>query len=269
MRMADMEAVATTHTPQVRALDLVIPAGLLAGAAVGWWWSVRMAADMNSIGTDGSMGGMTSMAATHTMSMAAYVVGWVAMMAAMMFPAIAPMVKLYAKAAAKGHVAPVPFFVAGYLIVWSAVGFPTYFVWRELAGPLADGAAWVGRLAGFTLVTAGIYQFTPLKSVCLAHCRSPISFFIKHSGSTTDTPYRAARLGAGHGAFCLGCCWAIMAVLVTLGTMNLVWMALLAAVIFVEKVTPWGETFAMVAAVGFALVGTALIVDPTNITALT
>lgn len=99
--------------------ELLIPVGLFSSAAAGWWWSVRMADDMTSMHADGSMGGMTSMPA---MSMAAFVVGWVAMMAAMMFPAIAPMVRLYSRAATRGRVAPVPFFVAGYLLVWGAIG---------------------------------------------------------------------------------------------------------------------------------------------------
>ncbi|MEO6318259.1 MAG: DUF2182 domain-containing protein, partial [Acidimicrobiales bacterium] len=121
---------------------MLIPVGLLAGAAAGWWWSVRMANDMASMRADGSMGDMTSMPA---MSMAAFVVGWVAMMAAMMFPAISPMVRLYARAATRGRVAPVPFFVAGYLLVWGAIGVPSYGAWRVLADPLAEGAPWVGR----------------------------------------------------------------------------------------------------------------------------
>lgn len=249
-----------------RTVGLLIPVGLISTAAAGWWWSVRTADDMTSMRAGGSMGGMTSMPA---MTMAAFMVGWVAMMAAMMFPAIAPMVRLYSRAATRGRVAPVPFFVAGYLLVWSAIGVPSYGAWRVLADPLAEGAPWVGRLAGTVFVVAAIYQLTPLKSACLKHCRSPISFFIRHAGTTTNTPWRAIRMGAHHGAFCLGCCWAIMAVLVALGTMNLAWMAVLALVIFVEKVSPRGEQFATVAAAGFAVVGGVLLVAPSSITTIT
>lgn len=244
-------------------VELLIPVGLLSTAALGWWWSARMADDMTSMPADGSMGGMTSM------SMAAFVVGWVAMMAAMMFPAIAPMVRLYSRAATRGRVAPVPFFVAGYLLVWGAIGVPSYGAWRVLADPLAEGAPWVGRVAGTVFVVAAIYQLTPLKSACLTHCRSPISFFIRRAGTTTDTPWRAIRLGANHGGFCLGCCWAIMAVLVALGTMNLAWMLALTLVIFVEKVSPRGEQFAAVVAAGFAVVGVVLLVAPSSITTIT
>ena len=259
---------ATAKALRPRVAEVAIPVGLFAGAAVGWWWSVRMADGM-SMDNGGGLGQMTSMTASHSMSMAAYLGGWVAMMAAMMFPAISPMVKIYARAAAKGNVAPVPFFVLGYLAVWTAVGFPAYFAWRELAGPLADGAAWVGRLAGAGFLIAAVYQLTPLKTACLAHCRSPISFFLHHGGKTISTPYRAARLGGHHGLFCLGCCWAIMVVLVALGTMNLVWMAVFAAVILVEKLAPRGEAVAVGAAVGFAVMGLWLLVDPTSITTIT
>ena len=246
-----------------RTVELLIPVGLLSSAAAAWWWSVRMVDDMTSMHADGLMGAMPAM------SMAAFVVGWVAMMIAMMFPAIAPMVRLYSRAAIRGRVAPVPFFVAGYLLVWSAIGVPSYGAWRVLADPLAEGAPWVGRVAGTVFVVAAIYQLTPLKSACLKHCRSPISFFIRHAGATTNTPWRAIRLGAHHGVFCLGCCWAIMAILVALGTMNLAWMAVLTLVIFVEKVSPRGEQFATAAAAGFAIVGVVLLVAPSSITTIT
>ncbi len=248
------------------AVEPLIPVGLFAGAAAGWWWSARTADDMTSMRGEGSMGGMT---AIPPMSMAAFVVGWVAMMAAMMFPAIAPMVRLYSRAATRGRVPPVPFFVAGYLLVWGAVGLPSYSAWRVLADPLAEGAPWVGRVAGTVFIVAALYQLTPLKSTCLKHCRSPISFFIQHAGTTINTPWRAIRLGAHHGAFCLGCCWAIMAILVALGTMNLTWMAVLALVIFVEKVSPRGQQFATIAAAGFAVAGVVLLVAPSTITTIT
>lgn len=243
---------------------LAIPSVLLLLAAAGWWWSARMAADMESMG---SMGSMSSAGAS--MSFAAFVAAWVAMMAAMMFPAISPVVRLYARAAEKGGVAPVAFFVAGYLVVWSAVGIPAYFAWQELAAPLDRGDVWVGRLAGATLLVAAIYQLTPLKSMCLRHCRSPISFFLRHAGTNVGTPSRAVRLGATHGTFCLGCCWALMAVLVAVGTMNLAWMVALTVVIFVEKVAPRGERFAVGVAAALAVLAVVLLVDPATVATVT
>lgn len=257
-------ARATTVVHAARG-DVGISAVLLVGAAAGWWWSARMESDMNGGAMDDAMGAM-SMA--DTMSFTAYLVGWAAMMAAMMFPAIAPVVRLYARAAGRGTVAPVPVFVAGYLAVWTAVGVPAYFAWRALDGPLAAGDGWVGRVAGAALLVAAAYQLSPWKSVCLRHCRSPMSVFT-HARGDPARPVVAVKIGALHGAYCLGCCWALMAVLVAVGTMHLAWMAVLAIVIFVEKVVPRGDAFATVVAVLAAVVGLALLADPTLITTLT
>lgn len=235
-----------------RCADVTIPAGLLGLAAFGWWWSARMAsADL----------GMA------TLSLAAFWLAWVAMMTAMMFPAILPVVRLYARAAARGTVAPIPWFVAGYLVVWSAVGLPAFVVWRDLMMPLNEGAPWAGRLAGGVLVGAALYQLTPLKGMCLRHCRSPLSFFLRF-GRRVERPGGALRMGVVHGTFCLGCCWALMAVLVALGTMQLWWMLALAALIFAEKNLHWGRQVGQLAAAAFAGIGVALLIHPAIITQL-
>ena len=261
--MTDVTARAGVRSP-TRVTDAAVAATLLAGALVGWWWSVRMAGDMGAMGPREPM----VMPMSASMSMAAFVLGWVAMMAAMMFPAVFPAVRLYARAAARGTVAPLPFFVGGYLLVWSSVGIPAYFAWRGLADPLDAGVHWAARLAGAVLLGAAVYQLSPLKRACLQHCRSPLSLFTRASGNATR-PSVALRLGATHGAFCLGCCWALMAVLVAVGTMQLAWMAGLALVIFVEKVVPRGETFAVAAALALAAVGTVLLLDPQTLTTFT
>ena len=126
---------------------MVVPGALLALAAFGWWWSVRMADDMSAPGM-GSMG-------ARVLSFGAYMVAWLAMMTAMMFPAISPVVKLYARAAGAGRVAPLPFFVAGYIAVWTSLGLPAYGAWRALMDPIADGRVWAARLAGGVLLAAG------------------------------------------------------------------------------------------------------------------
>ncbi len=250
---------------------LGIPAVLLVLAAAGWWWSVRMAGEMSEMapGGMGSMAGMGAMEmAGHSVSFVALVVAWLAMMAAMMFPAISPVVRLYALAAARGRVAPLPFFVAAYLVVWGVLGVPVYFVWRVLDEPLADGASWAGRLAAVVLLAAAAWQLTPLKSVCLRHCRSPLSFFMEHGGNARRRR-GAFRMGAAHGLFCVGCCWALMAVLVAMGTMNVVWMAVLAGLIFLEKNAAWGERLARFGAVAFAVLGAGLLLHPQSIIHLT
>jgi predicted metal-binding membrane protein len=243
------------------------PAALLALAAVGWWWSARMASDMTT--SDAMAVDDMGMAMTDdVLGFGAFVVAWLAMMTAMMFPAIAPVVKLYGRAAAAGRVAPLPFFVAGYIAVWTSIGVPAYFAWRALMDPIAEARPWAGRLAGVVLVAAAVWQLTPLKSVCLRHCRSPISFFLRF-GASVARPVGALRMGVTHGLFCLGCCWALMAILVAVGTMNLAWMAALAVLIMIEKNAPAGERAAAVAAVVFAAAGVVLLVRPETLTTLT
>lgn len=200
----------------------------------------------------------------HLMSLGAFMLAWVAMMGAMMFPAISPVVLLYSRAAAQRTVAPLPFFVAGYIAVWSATGLPAYAAWRELAMPIAEGRAWAGRLAGAVLIVAAIWQLSPLKSICLRHCRSPLGFFLRF-GRELSHPVGALRMGLAHGAFCLGCCWALMAVLVALGTMNLLWMIVLAMLIFLEKDARHGEGIAIAGAAAFAVLGLVLLLVPSTL----
>lgn len=247
-------------------LRIGLPAALLAFAAVGWWWSARMASDAMGAGT-GAMDGM-AMDSGPAMSLASFLVAWLAMMAAMMFPAIAPVVKLYARASGAARVAPLPFFVSGYITVWTTLGLPAFFAWWALMDPIDDGRVWAARLAGSVLLAAAVWQLTPLKSICLRHCRSPMSFFLRF-GRSIAGPFGALRMGATHGLFCVGCCWALMAVLVALGTMNLAWMLGLALLILLEKNAPQGERIAVAAGAVFAAFGVTLLLYPSTLTALT
>jgi predicted metal-binding membrane protein len=259
-----------------RPSGLAITAILLLLAAVGWWWSVRSAGDMHGpmgmTGMDmdgmGGMQGMSSMATHHLMTLGGFLLMWLAMMAAMMFPAISPVVKLYSRAAAAGRVAPLPFFVAGYIAVWTSLAIPAYFAWRALADPIAEGATWAAYLAGGVLVAAAIWQLTPLKSICLRHCRSPLSVFLRFGGDAAK-PLGAARMGATHGGYCVGCCWGLMAILVAVGTMNLAWMLGLSVLIYVEKNAPWGERVAQGVSVVLVALGVLLLIRPDMLTTLT
>lgn len=244
-------------------LDVWVVPALLAVAVLGWWWSAVAARDMDS-GTDTDM----AMAGAASMSSAAFLLAWLAMMAAMMLPAVLPVVRLYSRAAGRETVAPVPFFLAGYGLVWSAVGIPVFIAWRRLDEPLADATPTAGRFAGVVLVAAAIYQLSPLKQVCLRHCRSPLSFFMEH-GTNLHRPSGAVVAGTRHGLFCLGCCWMLMAVLVAFGTMQLAWMIGLAALILLEKASPMGERVARVAGVAFLVLGAVLLLDPTSVSHLT
>jgi predicted metal-binding membrane protein len=219
-------------------------------------------------GADEAMAGMAGMAASGMAEgwswdgFAAFVVAWVVMMAAMMFPAAAPMLLLFHRASARRRAhgdafVPTWVFAGGYLLVWTAVGVLT---WAAVAGgsdlvgrlDAGDRATWGPLALGATLAMAGLYQLTPLKRVCLDHCRSPMGFVMQH----WREGYRGAlRMGVVHGAYCLGCCRALFAVLVAAGVMSLAWMALLTLVVFIEKVLPVGARAAWVTGAALLVLG--------------
>lgn len=266
--MLPAQAVETSAAPvetEGRFRRFGVPVVLLAVAAAGWWVSAGMAEDMTGPGAGMGMSGAEM---SRAASPAMFMLAWFAMMAAMMLPAVSPAVKLYARASARGRVAPVPFFVSGYIALWTVIGLPAFLAWRALEGPLADGAGWAGRLAGATLVAAALWQVTPLKSLCLRHCRSPMSFFMRYGGRV-GRPRGALAMGVSHGVFCFGCCWAMFAVLVAVGTMNITWMAVLTLLIVLEKNSPVGERVALVGAVAFALLGVALLAEPSTLGRIT
>ena len=244
--------------------DLWLPVALLILAGISWWWSAVSAGDMGGSGM--SMDGM-SMEPRPAMSFVAFLVAWVAMMAAMMLPAVLPVVRLYARAAANGRAAPVTVFVGGYIALWAVVGVPAFFAWSRLNEPLMQGSPWAGRVAGAVAVAAGLYQLTPLKTVCLRHCRSPLSFLLRH-GKHLDRPIGALIAGMRHGVFCVGCCWMLMALLVAFGAMQLAWMLVFAVLILLEKVAPFGEQLARVTAAMLLALGVVLLVHPALVTRL-
>lgn len=174
------------------------------------------------------------------MSLPPFLATWLGMMAAMMAPSAYPTVRLFAAARASRAAfgirpAPVWIFVAGYLAVWTAFGVPVYLLLSAVPMGMFDI-----RLKGLALIVAGLYQLSPWKSLCLGHCRSPL-LFLMHAWR--DGAVGAFVMGAHHGAYCVGCCWGLMLVLVALGVMHVGWMATAAAVIFVEKLLPHGALF--------------------------
>ena len=179
---------------------------------------------------------------------AAFLGAWTVMMAAMMLPSAAPLVLLYARGRGGGGSAAL--LAGGYVVVWAAVGAVAFLVDRA-DPPAALGAA--------VLAAAGLYQFTPLKVACLERCRSPHAFLLAHwhSGGVG-----AVRLGVEHGAFCLGCCWALMAVLVAAGSMGLAWVVGIAAVVFAEKILPGGDRLARALGVVLFVLAAVAAVDP-------
>jgi hypothetical protein len=178
---------------------------LFALAAVGWWWTARQ------------MQGMDAGPWTALGSLGWFLGVWVVMMAAMMFPSVAPTVALYSRMTrTRSPLSPLAF-VAGYLLTWAAAGAVAFALAAGISGIPGDVLAWdhAGRwIAGGTLLVAAGYELTPLKDVCLGKCRSPLGFLL---GSWRDGPAGAVRMGAKNGAWCVGCCWALMASLFALG----------------------------------------------------
>ena len=170
---------------------------------------------------------------------------WTVMMAAMMLPSAAPIVLLYGRRATTPDST---LLMVGYLLTWALVGLAAYAVDMRVMDPpdLAVAAVLVG---------AGIYQFTPLKSACLRRCRNPVDFLVTHWHAGR---WGGLRLGAEHGAYCVGCCWGLMAVLVVAGAMGLVWVIAIAAVVAAEKLLPAGQWVARVG--GIALVAGGIVV---------
>ncbi|MFN8593071.1 MAG: DUF2182 domain-containing protein [Thermomicrobiales bacterium] len=191
----------------------------------------------------------------------AFVVAWTVMMAAMMFPAAAPMLLLFQRLSTQRGggqgLTPTWLFAAGYLAVWSGVGVVAWLLTR-LGSDAANRLAEADRLSlapialGASLALAGLYQFTPLKEVCLRHCQSPVGFVMTHWRSGN---LGALRMGIVHGAFCLGCCWALFAVLIATGVMNLAWMLLLTLIVFAEKVLPLDQRAPRIIGTAFLLLG--------------
>lgn len=225
-------------------------------SAARWWtWAALLvAAALAWVLTAGQAMRMGVGLGTQGLALPAFLAMWVPMMAAMMFPALAPVAILWGRSISRTatgarRMRRQSAFVAGYLVAWSAYGLVAFGVLlgaERLVGHSPGLARWIG--AGAYLV-AGLYQLTPLKRTCLRQCRSPLGQFLRY-GSLRG-PVIDLRVGVLHGAYCVGCCWALMLVLVGVGVMNLAAMVALAAVIFLEKVWRHGPALARVVAAGF------------------
>jgi len=232
-------------------LGLVIVLFALAGLA--WWFTADRMAGMDAgPGTDlGTLGWFLGV--------------WVVMMAAMMFPSVAPTVALYSQMTRQRGLSRPLLFSGGYLLVWGAAGVVAYGLFdlgnNLLGGDLAWDAAGQWLVGGILLVAA-IYELTPLKEVCLAKCRSPLGFLF---GAWREGAGGAIQMGAKHAAWCVGCCWALMAALFALGVMSLAWMAFVAALIALEKTLPWGRAVTLGTAAVLVLLAVAVLAVPDSL----
>ncbi len=192
---------------------------------------------------------------------------WVTMMVAMMFPTAAPMILTFHKVQAGKRERGEAFvstwiFVASYLLVWALSGFVAYvgaLGAEAFAAHAALSPATAARIGGIVLVAAGIYQFTPLKDLCLSKCRTPLTFIMT---SWHDGAAGALRMGLLHGAYCLGCCWLLFVILFPLGIMNIAAMVVITLVIFAEKTLPWGRAVARAAAALLIAYGLVVVAEP-------
>jgi predicted metal-binding membrane protein len=223
---------------------------------------------------------MVAMTTYNPLSISLFTASWTAGMAAMMFPAITPMVLMYNRLVINrknnrdrqssvtiqeekegetiSSTLPslrVILFVGSYLLVWALTGIVLLLGWSVVMNSTimtTGNTVFIQYLYGSLLIIAGAYQFTPLKRICIGYCESPMSFFMRR---WRDGASGAFKMGVYHGIYCLGCCWAYFLLMVALGWMNLLWMGLFAGIIFGEKIWSRGIWVARAAGVGLAITG--------------
>jgi predicted metal-binding membrane protein len=235
----------------------VILSLLLVLAAAAWslliWQSLTM--------DDHEMG------LTMGMSAPLFIALWAAMMVAIMFPTAAPMILAFARVQSGRErsgqsFVPTWLFVASYIALWSATGLLAYGL-ATVGDELASRSMWImdnaARIGGAALITAGLYQLSPLKTICLSKCRSPMGFIL---GSWRDGHSGAVRMGLEHGLYCLGCCWLLFVILFPVGMMNVAAMALITILIFAEKSLAMGPRLAQGAASSLVVFGMVVLAYP-------
>ena len=241
---------------------LVVGTTLLAAALVTW------------IVTAQRMRGMDAGPGTDLGGLAWFLGVWVTMMAAMMLPAAAPMTLVFQLQSSERErrgqgLVPTWVFVVGYLAVWTVYGLAAYGLYRLVVDAGIGFLAWDRAgpyIAGGAVALAGLYELTPVKSVCLRHCRSPLHFVV---GRWRPGRPGAFLMGAEHGTYCVGCCWGLMIVLFALGVMSLLWMVVVATLIFAQKVLPAGLRLTRLIAVVLIVAGIWVAVAPGSVPGLT
>ena len=235
----------------------VIILGIALILALSWGYIIWLTAEMDASASEMVM----PSAATWSLSYGLMIfVMWVVMMAAMMTPSAAPMIITYAKMSRRHFVkddpvGPAGLFALAYLAVWSVFSLAaTLAQWglhemSYLSPIMSTTDKYIG---GAIIIAAGVFQWTPLKRACLNRCRAPIGFFMTE---WLDGARGAFIMGIKHGAYCVGCCWVLMAVLFVTGVMNLLWVAVLAVFVLVEKVAPYGERIGIASGVALAAAG--------------
>ena len=244
----------------IRRDRVIVGVGLVCLTALSWVYLASMAGGMHSAAIEADMHaamGMPEMGAWGVGTVIALFLMWAVMMVGMMLPSAAPMMLLvlgaYRRRGAHAVRASGALFIAGYLVAWfafSAAATAGQVLLHRAALLTPEMASRSTFIAGAILVAAGVYQWLPIKTACLTHCRSPLGFLTAH---WREGARGALSMGLAHGWFCIGCCWAVMALLFVVGVMNLLWVALIAAFVLIEKLTPAGPAVGRMA--GVLLIG--------------
>jgi predicted metal-binding membrane protein len=240
-------SVASAERPALRLTrETIVMFGV---AALAWAGVIAYARHMgNGVGTMG-------------MSFVAFMGMWSLMMTAMMLPAVAPVASLYLRTiVSPNRPGRLVLFITGYLVVWAAAGVPAYFALRIIDDQVADESGTMRVVAVVVLAAAGVYQLTPLKAVCLRHCRSPLAQLL-HYGNIKGRA-KDLKVALHHSAYCIGCCWALMALFFVFGIMNVWAMLGLAAIVFSEKLLRHGETVGRLAGAAFLALALLVAISP-------
>lgn len=233
-------------------------AGLLLGVTLFAWLGVIQSAAMMP---------MPEMEPLSVAAMVGFTLQWGVMMTAMMLPSAAPMILLYSGASQRltessARVIPSEAFALTYVALWLLTGVPVYLAWvavGELAARSGTFAAAMPYAIAATLFATGVYQLTPAKHACLRQCQSPVDFLMRRWRSGY---FASLRLAATHAAYCIGCCWALMVLLVVAGAMSLPWVLAIALIVFAEKVLPGGERTARLTGIALIVVAMTVAIWP-------
>jgi predicted metal-binding membrane protein len=245
--MQTTQSTSATSTPTLRQVTRPTSV-LLVVAALAWVAVVMLARDMGVM--PGTMG----------LTFAPFVGVWALMMSAMMLPTVTPFAALYTRTLTDHRASRITSLALGYLLVWTVTAVPAYALALLAQDLTVTRPTAATALAAVIFAGCGIYQLTPLKDRCLSRCRSPLGFALKY-GSYRGR-LRDLRVGINHGAFCVGCCWALMLVLVAVGLMNLLFMVALSAIVLAEKTWSWGPKLSRAVAIMALVLAVAVVVRP-------
>jgi len=242
----------------------VVAVSLVAITALAWTYLLYLASRMGGMELSADMA-LPQMDAWGPVELLLTFVMWSVMMVAMMIPSAVPLILLFTKInqtrrEREDSTLPTATFVSGYLLVWTVLSaLATLMQWglhdAGLLSPMMRSSS--SLVSGTLLIAAGVYQWTPWKRACLIHCRSPLHFIMSEWRSGA---LGALRMGSRHGVYCVGCCWALMAVLFVAGIMNLLWVAAVAAFVLAEKLVPSGELIGRSAGIVLILIGLGVLV---------